>query len=146
MAKKGKVVHCKKEFYDVYIGRGPGGAETFWGNPYIIGKDGTRAEVIQKYKDYVLNSPEHMARLKELEGKILACWCHPAPCHGDVLVTLANKPDWPEELFSWSDDEKVQHEEKDNGMGYCIHCNAPTRSNDSVSTAGQLDDGDNHLG
>lgn len=136
MAKKGKVVHCKRDFWDVYIGRGPGGENTFWGNPFIIGKDGTRTEVIQKYKEYILNSEPHKARLKELEGKILGCWCAPAPCHGDVLVTLANKPEWNDELFSWPSEEdetkEPDHKEIDDGMGHCIHCNAPTRANGKV--------------
>lgn len=43
-----KVVHCKKEKYDVYIGR-----PSKWGNPFIVGADGTRDEVIQKYKDWI---------------------------------------------------------------------------------------------
>jgi hypothetical protein len=90
MAKRGKVVHCKREFYDIYVGRGPQGEPTTWGNPFIIGRDGTREEVIKKYRDYVLNSPELMAKLPELEGKILACWCAPLACHADILVDLAN--------------------------------------------------------
>jgi O-acetyl-ADP-ribose deacetylase (regulator of RNase III) len=80
------VVHCKKSRYDVYIGR-PG----LWGNPYAIGKDGTRAEVITKYRRYLEDSPELMARLPELRGKILGCWCAPQPCHGDILAELAMK-------------------------------------------------------
>ena len=32
--------------------------------------------------------PELLARLPELEGKILACWCKPEACHGDVLLRL----------------------------------------------------------
>lgn len=80
-----RVVHCKREAYDVYIGR-----PSVWGNPYIIGVDGTRAEVIEKYRLYVLDSPVMLAALPSLKGKVLGCWCAPAPCHGDVLVELAN--------------------------------------------------------
>lgn len=82
---KTSVVHCKKEKYDVYIGRG-----SKWGNPFAIGKDGTRLEVIQKYKKYILLNNELMKQLSELEGKILGCWCKPKSCHGDVLVDLIN--------------------------------------------------------
>jgi len=78
-----RVVHCKKEKYDVYIGR-----PSEWGNPFSIGKDGNREEVIKKYREYILNKPELIDRLPELKDKILACWCKPQACHGDVLVEL----------------------------------------------------------
>ena len=70
------VVHCKKEKYDVYIGR-----PSKWGNPFVIGKDGTREEVIEKYREYILNKPELLKDLAELKGKILGCWCSPFNCH-----------------------------------------------------------------
>lgn len=81
-----KVVHCKKEPFDVYIGR-----PSKWGNPFEIGKDGTRQEVIEKYEQYLLNNPKLMNDLSELKGKVLACWCSPKPCHGDILIKYANK-------------------------------------------------------
>lgn len=84
-----KVVHCKKEPYDVYIGRGRG---SIWGNPFVIGKDGTRDEVIAKYREYILGRPELLAQLESLRGKTLACWCSPMRCHGDVLVELLEQP------------------------------------------------------
>lgn len=77
-----KVVHCKKEPYDVYIGR-----PSKWGNPFVIGRDGTRTEVIEKYRQWVVVQDYDF---NELRGKTLGCWCSPAPCHGDVLVELAN--------------------------------------------------------
>ena len=78
-----KVVHCEEAPYDVYIGRpGP------WGNPFEIGKDGTRAEVIEKYRIYLLANTELLSNLSELNGKTLGCWCKPKACHGDVLVEL----------------------------------------------------------
>ncbi len=80
------VAHCKKERFDVYIGR-----PSKWGNPFIIGKDGDRAEVVKKYREWILNQPELMASLPELTGMVLACWCAPLACHGDVLLELANK-------------------------------------------------------
>ena len=78
------VVHCKKEPFDVYIGRG-----SKWGNPFVIGKDGTREEVIEKYRAYILSRSDLLADLWQLKGKVLGCWCDPEPCHGDVLVELA---------------------------------------------------------
>lgn len=79
-----KVVHCKKDRYDVYIGR-----PSKWGNPFEIGVDGTRSEVIAKYEKWILTS-DLMNDLHELEGKVLGCWCYPKACHGDVLLKLAN--------------------------------------------------------
>lgn len=76
-----KVVHCKKESYDVYIGR-----PSKWGNPFSIGKDGSREDVIKKYEEYLLGRLDLMKALPELKGKVLGCWCTPQACHGDVLV------------------------------------------------------------
>ena len=70
---------------DVYIGR-----PSKWGNPFEIGRDGTRSEVIAKYREYILNQPELLNSLDTLAGKRLVCWCKPKPCHGDVLVQLIN--------------------------------------------------------
>lgn len=81
-------MHCKRNVYDVYIGRGLGFK---WGNPFTIGKDGTRAEVIEKYREWILTQPELLSQLGELKGKVLGCWCSPLPCHGDVLVELIDR-------------------------------------------------------
>ena len=78
-----RVVHCKKEPYDVYIGR-----PSKWGNPYVIGRDGTREEVLQKYEEHVRSSKILMRALPSLDGKVLGCWCYPKPCHGDVLIKI----------------------------------------------------------
>ncbi len=78
------VVHCKRAAFDVFIGR-PGK----WGNPFVIGRDGDRAEVIGKYRAWIVNQPELMAALGELRGKVLGCYCAPSACHGDVLSELA---------------------------------------------------------
>jgi len=64
-----KVVHCKKEKYDVYIGR-----PSKWGNPFTIGRDGTRSEVIRKYVKWVIRQSEIISCLGELEEKTLGCW------------------------------------------------------------------------
>lgn len=80
---KGKVVHCKRDKFDVYIGR-----PSKWGNPFAVGKDGTREEVIHKYKEYILSKPELLKDLNELRDKVLGCWCKPKACHGDILVLL----------------------------------------------------------
>jgi hypothetical protein len=68
----------------VYVGR-PGK----WGNPFVLGKDGTRAEVIEKYRRWLCDSGK-IAEIAELRGKHLVCWCAPLRCHADVLLELAN--------------------------------------------------------
>lgn len=71
----------------VYIGRpGP------WGNPFKIGPHGTREEVIARFDKWVRGQPELVARIKaELRGENLVCFCSPLPCHGDVLIRIANE-------------------------------------------------------
>jgi len=66
----------------VYIGR-----PTRWGNPYKIGRDGTRSEVIAKCETWI---DAHPSLLPPLEGKDLVCWCDPLPCHGHVYLRRAN--------------------------------------------------------
>jgi RNA recognition motif-containing protein len=83
---KTQVVHCKKSNYDVYIGR-----PSDWGNPFVIGKDGDRDDVIQKYRNWIMRQPDLLARAKkELRGQRIACWCKPEACHGDVLAEIAD--------------------------------------------------------
>jgi hypothetical protein len=75
----------------VYIGRGGlGYRASKWRNPFVIGPDGTREEVIAKYRAWIVEQPELMAALPDLRGKDLVCWCAPEPCHGEVLLELAN--------------------------------------------------------
>jgi hypothetical protein len=64
--------------------------ESRWFNPFKIGRDGSREEVIAKYLARLLRQPDLMAALRELRGKDLVCWCAPDACHGDVLLVLAN--------------------------------------------------------
>jgi hypothetical protein len=67
----------------VYVGR-----PTRWGNPYKIGVDGSREEVIAKYREWLKKKLEEKpAFLDPLKGKDLACWCPPnKPCHADVII------------------------------------------------------------
>ena len=82
------VVHCKRQKYDVYIGR-----PSKWGNPLEIGDGLTREDVIKGYELYLEEHPELVAAAKrELRGKILGCWCKPKVCHGDVLARIADEP------------------------------------------------------
>jgi hypothetical protein len=71
----------------VYIGRG-----SKWGNPFRIGPDGDRAAVIAKYERWLADQHQLLRALDELRGRDLVCWCAPRPCHGDLLLRLANTP------------------------------------------------------
>ncbi len=87
------VVHVR-EPYDVYIGRrarvhGRWVGPSKWANPFRIGRDGSRDEVIRTYWAWLETQPQLLASLAELRDKTLGCWCKPEACHGDVLVKLA---------------------------------------------------------
>jgi hypothetical protein len=60
------------------------------GNPFVVGKDGIRHEVVTKYLDWLLIQPTLLGALPELKGKRLGCYCKPAECHGDILAELVN--------------------------------------------------------
>ena len=83
-----RVVNKYRESFDVYIGRG-----SKWGNPFVIGRDGTREEVIAKYEHWINfgGGSYLLGSLHELKGKTLGCFCKPQACHGDVLVELVNQ-------------------------------------------------------
>jgi len=73
---------------EIYIGRG-----SKWGNPYKIDKHGTRQQVIDLYKRYLMCELQLCEAIDngELDDKVLLCFCHPQACHGDVLADLANR-------------------------------------------------------
>lgn len=86
---------------------------TRWGNPFVVGEtypvieEGnadailaeekclSAAEAVSMFRSWV--SSEHgwdQEQIDVLSGKNLACWCRPGdPCHADVLLELANKPE-----------------------------------------------------
>jgi hypothetical protein len=53
-------------------------------------RDGTRAEIMEKYRAYLLERPDLLDQVSALRGKTLACWCAPELCHGDILAELAD--------------------------------------------------------
>ncbi len=90
-----RVVNLRREHYDVYIGRG-----SKWGNrwSHMTGTKAefvveTREEAIAKYEEWIKTQPELLRDLKELKGRVLGCFCHPKPCHGDVLARMADALD-----------------------------------------------------
>lgn len=79
-------IHRQPQGNAVYIGR-----PSRWGNPFVIGRDGTRDEVIAKFEGYLKNNADLFAQcMTDLRGKDLACFCAPKKCHGDVLLAIAN--------------------------------------------------------
>ena len=59
---------------------------TAWGNPFILGKDGDRGTVIEKYANYLTKNPSLKNKSQDLRGKLLGCWCYPEDCHANVLI------------------------------------------------------------
>lgn len=70
----------------VYVGR-----PSKWGNPFVIGRDGNRGEVIDKFERWFMSNDSLRADLSELRGKDLVCFCAPKACHADILLREANK-------------------------------------------------------
>ena len=58
--------------------------------PYRPGPDGTRQEVLDKYREHLLGRPDLLALLPALRGRRLGCWCVPEPCHAQVIAELAD--------------------------------------------------------
>ena len=84
----------EKDPNSVYVGRrfGPFKENSKWANPFIIGKNGTREEVIAKYRTYLLANEELISALPELRETVLICWCKQDElCHADVLIELIEK-------------------------------------------------------
>lgn len=82
------VVNIRHEQCDFYCGR-----PSFVGNPYEIGRDGTREEVISKYKIWFYNKIKDITfrdRVLKLHNKRLGCWCKPLACHCDIIVEYLN--------------------------------------------------------
>jgi hypothetical protein len=95
------VVNVRHAKCDIYVGR-----PSEWGNPFTHRAEAghnpaglasflvaTRAEAIARYEEWLLSQPVLLARLPELRGRVLGCWCAPLPCHAEVLVRYANA--WP---------------------------------------------------
>lgn len=83
-----KVLNKRKDAISsgaVYIGRG-----SIWGNPFKIGPDGNRADVIMKHAQWFFTQEELVGSILDLQGRDLVCYCNPLPCHGDLLLWLAN--------------------------------------------------------
>lgn len=94
----------------IYVGR-----PTRFGNPFQVGRDGTRERCVELFRRWLssdltgcLECDKHqvnvvwlegvrplvLARIGELRGKSLACFCPlDQACHADVLLEIANSTD-----------------------------------------------------
>lgn len=66
---------------------------TPYGNPFIIGRDGNRFEVIEKYMQWIWRKQQLQLRMmmrENLAGKDLVCHCHPLPCHASIVAEVSN--------------------------------------------------------
>ena len=77
----------------MYIGRPGKGQDGYLGNPWKIGVDGSRDEVISKFKDYfehrIATDKEYFANVMSLKDKTLGCFCN-GNCHGNIIADYLN--------------------------------------------------------
>jgi hypothetical protein len=100
VAKHGTV--RKEPAYTVYVGRTRSVGKQYpyalheLANRYVIGKDGNRDDVVEKYRQWLwfnMNVPGPVAcalaklrkLYKEYSHLTLVCHCHPLSCHADVI-------------------------------------------------------------
>lgn len=102
-----KVVHCKREYSSLYIGRGTGkchmmntqvGVRGWLGNPVSVGQvcpvctlthlhGGATLPCYRKLLLQRLQDPTFKAAFMSIDpNAVLGCWCKPKPCHGDVIM------------------------------------------------------------
>lgn len=91
---KTRVVNIQNDRCDVYIGRGGP-----FGNPYVIGENGDRAEVLRLFKLYFRDRLKRDAPFRDkvmaLKGKTIGCFCHPRDCHGHIIAEFLDGPSEP---------------------------------------------------
>lgn len=97
-----KIVNIKTHNIDwnsgsfLYIGRENkfyGVKESIFKNPYVIGRDGERSEVIRKFAQYAIKNKQIMDNLHLIDGKTLVCYCDidKEACHGQILIELRER-------------------------------------------------------
>ena len=79
------IVNIRHSPCDIYCGRG-----SPFGNIFVIGKDGTRDEVCDKFISYFkkrLTNPEFHAKVIALKDKRLGCWCRCLPLCNNITCS-----------------------------------------------------------
>lgn len=75
-----------------------------WGNPFHIGRDGSREAVCLKFENWLKEQYELLAERHRLRGHDLLCICQEGePCHGNVWLRVAGMK--RDELFDWMLDD-----------------------------------------
>ena len=90
------VVNIRKAPYDVYIGRAGKGQDGYYGNPYPL-EWADRSTILEMFRGYfyarLAEDAEYKARVLELRGKVLGCFCKPLLCHGDMIAAYLDTLD-----------------------------------------------------
>lgn len=99
-----EIINLKYEQAEINCGRG-----SIFGNPFIIGKDGDRDEVVRKHKEWInkwliegvevvlvvqgkrYSNKEVINNIEKLRGKKCGCYCKPLACHLDYLKEILEK-------------------------------------------------------
>lgn len=88
--------------FDVYIGRASNGVRVpslyllgYFGNPFRIRAGQPRGSTLDKFRTYfydrLTTDAEFKARVLQLKDKRLGCFCHPQPCHGDIIAEYLDR-------------------------------------------------------
>ena len=95
--KKTTVINLRKhpDQVEIYIGRPGLGFLGPFGNPYRIGRDGSREDVLEKFRRYFyrrLSKDEQFKKdILDLSGKVLGCFCYDTEkCHGRIIADYLN--------------------------------------------------------
>jgi hypothetical protein len=60
---------------------------SLWANPFVIGRDGTREECCDRFRDEILPTLD----VSSAQGTDLVCRCEPLRCHCDDILAKANR-------------------------------------------------------
>jgi hypothetical protein len=85
LLNKMKLTRTEQPRDAIYIGRG-----SKWGNPFRIGPDGNRDDVIAQHEYWLAHQNDLLRKIDDLKGRDLICYCSPLGCHGTLLMKLAN--------------------------------------------------------
>jgi hypothetical protein len=92
-----RVGHCKRESYDIYIGR-----PSILGNPFttkaksiakvkVDTKDESLASFEEYARDRITKDPAFKKAILDCKDKTLGCWCAPRACHGHIIARLVEE-------------------------------------------------------